>query len=251
MYDIYKSIQDRMRKFLTAETTLSSDASIGDTFVNVTDATNFGFEGLNDNVPNIIFMDDNTSGKKIQGGLEGTEPVIVSSVDTDTNIVTFESPLTRAWTTTDGAYIQRFPGETVVNRVIIGDLQVNTKYPLICVVPTNETMDWFTMPGGTRETFTIDFMIYVSDGDTESATEELLKLTKVVKWILMSNLHIQVRGADSIYGVTSKAIVSNVDYGVIQKGSEFLKAAKLTWTGEVYMLRDYLAQNDNALYTGD
>lgn len=252
MYNIYKAIHHRMEKFLMAKTNLASNASSGTRVLNVDDATLFGFEGLNSNVPTIILQNDNTSGDlDDDGNLYSTEFAEVQSVDTDTNEIILLENLSSSWLTSDNATIQRAPGETVVQQVIIGDLAVVTDFPTVCVVPTNESLDWFTMPGGTKETVNIDFMIYTADGDTEDATEELMRLTSVVKWILMSNLHIQEKGTDSVYGVTSKAIVSNIDYGTIQKGSEFLKAAKLTWTADLYVLRDYMASNTVALYEGD
>jgi len=250
MYNIYKAIQHRMQKFLMAEATLTANASAGDGSITVDDATLFDFEGLNGHVPTVILMDNNTTGKRLGSGYAGAELIDVSSVDTDTNIITFSTNLQRNWLTSATSVVMRAPGSTVVKKVVIGDLAVIKQFPTICVVPTNETLDWFTMPGGTRETVTIDFMIYAEEGDTETATEEVLRLTEVVKWILMSNLHIQERNADSVYAVTSKAMVSNIDYGMIQKGSEFLKAVKLTWTGELYMQRDYMYSNATALYTG-
>lgn len=253
MYNLYKAIHHRMQKFLTAETTLTSDASAGSSTLNVTDATLFDYEGLNDNVPTIMLMDNDTSGKKSGSGFQGAELIDVDSVDTDTNTITTQTNLSSSWLASNGALIRRAPGSQVVKEVIIGDLAVVKKFPTVCVVPTNETIDWFTMPGGTIENITIDFMIYTAGGDTETATEEMLKLTKVVKWILMSNLHIQVSGTDSVYSVTSKAIVSNIDYGYIQKGSELLKSSKLTWNGDLYVLREYLGTKVStpALYTGD
>jgi len=252
MYNIYKAIHHRMEKFLMASSSLSADASAGAFSLQVEDASYFGFEGLIPKIPYVAIMDDNTTGlPTADAGFEGVELIQVSRVDTDTNTIFFETALENNWTTADNALIQRAPGETIIRKVVIGDLAVINDFPAVCVVPTNESLDWWTMPGGTKETVSIDFMVYVSEGDTETATEDLLKVTSVIKWILMSNLHIQVKGASSVYGVTSKAIVSNIDYGVIQKGSEFLKAGKLTWTGELYVLRDYMYQQSNALYEGD
>jgi hypothetical protein len=141
--------------------------------------------------------------------------------------------------TDNGSIIRRAPGGVPVEDVKIGDLAVVTKFPTVCIVPTNKSIEW-TAISLSKDTISIDFLIYVSEGDTERATIDLLKLTDVVEWILMSNLHIKPEGQHQDYEVTSAAMVRNIDYGTIQKGSEFLKASKLTWTAELVYARDYL-----------
>ncbi len=252
MYSLYRSIKDRMERYLRASTLLTQNAAAGSQILHVEDAKYFGFEGLNKYCPHIILMDSRTTGERTEdGGYSGAELIKVENVDISGNTIYLQTPLKNDWLLSRTAEIARAPGEVIVNDVVIGDLQVVQKFPTVCVNPTSKSMQWYTMPGSTNEKCNIEFLVYVAGGGTEQATTDLLKLTDAVEWILMSNLHIQVSEEISQYAVTSAALVDNISYGVIQKGSEFLKASKLSWTGNVTMLRDYLLGNRTSLYPGE
>jgi hypothetical protein len=90
------------------------------------------------------------------------------------------------------------------------------------------------------DTMSIDFMIYVDGADTDRATEDMLKITDVVEYILMTNLHIPPTGATKDYQVTSHAKINTIDYGTVQKGSQFIKASRITWDADMYLWRGYL-----------
>jgi hypothetical protein len=250
MYRLYLAVKDRIEKYLTARSSLVANASAGDDHVFVANGTYFDFEGLYSKIPYVILSDANSTGERIDGGFRGMELIKVDNVNYNNGEIKFKTNLQNSWTTANSAYVQRAPGEVPVNNVVIGDIEVVKQFPCICIVPVNKTMDWFTMPGGTRETITIDFMIYITDENSEESTLDMLRLTDVVEWILMSNLHIQVADADTIYEVTSVALAKNIDYGVIQKGSTFLKSSKITWVADLYVMRDYLAGREFAPYNG-
>jgi len=250
MYRLYLAVKDRMEKYLTARSSLIYNASVGDNHVFVADGTYFDFEGLYSKIPHVILSDANSTGERISGGFKGMELIEVDNVNSNNGKMTFKTNLLNNWTVANSAYVQRAPGEVPVNNVVVGDLEVVKQFPCVCIVPVNEVTDWFSIPGGTKETITIDFMIYVTDENTEESTIDMLRLTEVVKWILMSNLHIQVADADTIFAVTSVALAKNIDYGVIQKGSTFLKSSKITWVADLYVTRDYLAGREFAPYNG-
>jgi len=252
MYKLYKAIKDRMERYLRASTILTDDASAGDLTISVEDARYFGFDGLNRHVPYVILMDSNTTAERLEdGSFYGGELIKVETVDISANTITFQTPLQEDWLVSNAAWVSRAPGEVVVNDVVIGDLAVVQKFPTVCVNPTNKKMQWYTMPGGTKETCNIEFIIYVEGGGTEQASIDMLKLSEAVEWILMSNLHIQVADETSEFAVVSASLVGDTNYGLIQKGSEFLKSAKLSWSGDIIMVRDYLYNKDTALYPGD
>jgi len=237
MYGLYKTVRDRLKRYLMASESLTADSLIGTNTVTVADSDSFEFQGLTDDYPTVILMDNETTGQRIEEGYAGAELINVSSVDGPT--ITFDSNLTDDWLLSKSSTITRAAGGVPVRQVVIGDLEVINVFPTVCVVPMNKTRDWYIL-SGTWEVMSIDFMIYVEHGGTELATIDLLKVTDVVEWILMSNLHLAPQGSSDLTNITSRAIVSNVDYGVVQKGSAFLKAAKVTWTGEVCITREYL-----------
>ena len=237
MWRIYQAMKDRMSQYLLAETTLTADASAGDISIQVSDTTDLGYQGMNNSYPTVLFMDNNTTGQRISGGFEGTEEIDIDLIYG--NNIQFKTPLQNDWLISNTAKIKRAPAGVPVDSVIVGDVAVIPKFSTVCVVPTDKSIDWWTL-SGTRDTVNIDFMVYVTDDDTESATIYLLKLADVVEWILMSNLHIQPEGYTKDREVTSKAMVTRVQYSTIAKGSEFLKAATLTWNAELFFWRGYL-----------
>jgi len=237
MYGLYRTVRDRLRRYLMASETLTVDGLTGASTLTVADSDSFGFEGLIDEYPTVVLMDNETTGERTDTGILGAELINVDSVDGPT--INLASNLTGDWLTSKISTVTRAPAGVTVRQVVIGDLEVINIFPTICVVPANKTREWYTL-SGTWETMNIDFMIYVQHGNTELATIDLLKITDVVEWILMSNLHLAPQGSTDLTNITSRAIVPNVDYGIVQKGSTFLKAAKVTWTGEVYITREYL-----------
>jgi hypothetical protein len=232
-------MKERTKRYLMAQGEILTDITEGQTEVKVNNIDDFGFDGLIEFFPTVIFMDNNTTGEIVEGEISGGELIDVLSVDVTTGIMKFRTPVKRDWLISDGAYVRRAPGGVPIKSVVIGDLSVVSNFPTVCINPTNKSIDWYTL-SSTKENVSIDFLVYIENGNTEMATLELLKITDVVEWILMSNLHIKPYNESEECSVTSYAMVKNIDYGVIQKGSEFLKAAKLTWEAELHYVRDYV-----------
>jgi len=236
MYNLYRAVQQRLETLLTAEATLTSDLLTGETEVFVDDATNFGTESIIGDYNNILLYDSATTGKRIEGGYQGTEIVNADSVYVTSNKINLKTAVTRDWLTSSSAKIKRAPAGINVHDVIYGDLSVIKKFPSVCVSPTTESMEWVFFYGS-KETVNMEIMVYVQQSGSENALKDVTKLADAIKWILMSNLHITPIGESA---PTSRAIVPSVEYGNIQKGSTFLKAARINWTGEVYYDRNYV-----------
>lgn len=235
MYRIYKAVQERMETFLMAESNLTINASTGTNEVTVEDSSLFNYEALNSYYGTVMLKDDDTTGEiGLNGEPEGVEFIKIDNVSGDRII--FQSNLQRSWTTAKNAKIVRAPNEVIVQDVIIGDVRVETSYPAVCVIPVSKQIEWWTL-SGTHDAVSIDFIVYSKDTDTEKGVESMLKLTDVVEHILMSNLHINVKDCEYKFEATSRAIVSNIDYATIQKGSEFLQASRLSWKGDMYFWR--------------
>ena len=237
MWRIYQAMKNRMSQYLLAESTLISNSSVGSNIITLSSTDDFEAEGINNEYPQCILVDNNTTGRQIAGGVEGAEVVELDIVYG--NNIQLKAPLQNDWLVSNNARLKRAPNGVPIDDVIIGDLAVIPKFPVVCLLPISKAISWKTF-SGTVEKINIDFMVYAVDDDTENATISVLKTTDVVEWILMSNLHIQPVGYTNSYEVTSQAIVSNIDFGVIAKGSTFLKAAKLTWTADMYFWRGYL-----------
>lgn len=237
MWRIYQAMKDRMAQYLLAESNLTANAHQGSDIITVEYTSDFNAEGINNSYPQCILVDKNTTGIQIPGGLEGTEVVEIDTIDNSN--ISLRSNLSNNWLVSNNARLKRAPNGVPIDDVIIGDLAVIPKFPVVCVIPVSKSIQWKTF-SGTMETVGIDFMVYSVDDDTENAQISLLKVTDVVEWILMSKLHIHPFGFTLDREVTSNAIVSSIDYGTIAKGSTFLKAAKLTWTADLYFWRGYL-----------
>lgn len=226
-----------MIDFLMAEVRLTQDAHEGDTKIIVDDISHFSKEAVNNDFPTIMLMDKNTTGKRVEGGFEGTELVYIQ--DTYANVIELAAPLNRDWTVNGLSFARRAPGGVPVGKIIIGDVQVAEKFPFIAINPVSKAISWKTL-SGTMEKDRIDFIVHVKDDDTETATELVIKVADAVEWILMSNLHIQPYGYTSTWSKTSMAMIEAVNYGTIQKGSSFLKVATISYVMDSYMFRGYL-----------
>lgn len=239
MYRIYQAIKNRMSDFLLAQATLTATCPSGQSHIDVDDASNFTSEAINNSFPTVILMDNSTSGKKTSSGYKGAELIDVER--TETNRIYFQLPTSRDWEIGDSAVVRRAPGGVPFRNVFIGDRRVIKAFPALCVIPINKTIEWHTL-SGTMDRVNVDFIVYVRDTDTEEAEIELLKVCDAIEWILMSNLHVQPYGYYKEREKASVSKVNTIDYGVVNKGSEFLKAARLSWSADLYFWRGYLTR---------
>jgi hypothetical protein len=241
MYHIFKAVKNRLEDLLMAEAFLSEDSLTGTSRIKLTNTSNFNWQNFNKKYPEII-MQDNTpacTGRVISGGYEGMPSYNVQSINNSSNEIVVNSTFEKDWTVANQSKIRKAPSGILVKDIRIGDLQVVQVFPTICVVPTSKRIEWKTL-SGTKDNIGIEFIIYVEGADTERSTEDMMKITDMVEYILMTNLHISPVGADKDYQVTSHAMINSIDYGVVQKGSQFLKASRISWEADMYLWRGYL-----------
>lgn len=251
MYRLYQSMVDRMENFFLTKPLLTEDAHIGDTEITVDDASPFTKEGINNSFPEIFLMDTDTTFKPISNGREGASLVRIESVDSDTKI-TLQSPLTRDWLVSKGSFARRAivgsAGDTsgeVVGKIVLGEVEVIDKFCAIAIIPSSKTINWKTL-SSTMDKITINFIVYTKKGDNDRAAKSVLILADIVEWILMSNLHIYPVGYFNNNQRTNIARVTDINYGTIQKGSTYLKAATLTWQADMHFFRGYLTAQGRA-----
>lgn len=237
----------RLEKFFLTKSFLIEDALIGQTQIKVNDTSPFTKEAINNAYPELFIQNDSSTFKAIPNGREGASLIRISQIVDDKTLV-LQEPLTSDWLVSDNSFIRRAiigraggSSGDIVNKIILGDVEVIDKYPAISIIPTSKTIDWRTL-SSTRDTVNIDFVVYMKKGNTEASTESVLILADIMEWILMSNLHIKPLGYKERWEVTNIARVKSVQYGTIARGSEFLKAATLTWEAELHFFRGYLTQ---------
>ena len=238
MFEVYSTVKERLSRYLLANAKLKQDAFAGDDIIYLEDNfLDFSEQAFNSISPHLLIQNINSTGERSgDGGFIGAEYTSILKIDSSIGKIWLNAPLQNNWLVSDESYILRCPGGLPIADVRIGDLKVVTKYPTVCVAPTNKTLSWNTF-NTTKENITIDLIVYVQGGDTEQGNIDLMKIVDVIVEMCMSNLHLKVEGATKQFQVTSAAMVKNVDYGTISKGNEFLKGGKITWEGEVCVSR--------------
>jgi len=243
MFHLYKAVANRMERLLMASANLSEDCLSGSNILNLSDSSDFTWENLNIRYPEVVLQDSTSvcTGKPIPGGYDGMPEYDVINVSNEKNEIILDGNVSKDWLVSNSAKVRRAPGGIIVKDVRLGDLAVVNIFPTVCIVPSSKRIEWKTF-SGTMDTMSIDFIIYVEGADSDRSTEDMMKVTDVVEYILMTNLHIQPVGAKRDYQVTSSAKINSIEYGVVQKGSQFVKAAKITWDADMYIWRGYLTQ---------
>jgi len=244
VYFLTQAMIDRLRCFFMAESHFTQTALAGDDEVKVDTTEHFGIQALRKDFKDCLIWDNTTKGRLISTGYEGADANIIKGVSN--NKIFLENPLTRDFLLTNEPIVIRAPGGTRIRSITLGDIRVELKYPAIIIEPKGKTIE-FTTFSGTTETVTIDFIVYVKDDKTQDSTRTLLKVVDTLEFILMTNLHIAPANSTYAFEVTSKAHVKTIDYGVIAKGSEFVKAARLSWQADMYFWRSYFSAQNSSL----
>lgn len=235
-FNLYDTVRKRFERLIMPSATLILDAAAGNTRLYCNDLSNFGEDNFILQYNDIILMDKNSTGQKTETGYFGSEILKVSGINYAQNVIELQTPLTRAWTVANQSFVKLCPSGVVVKDVYIGDINVAKDFPCVSINPVSKSTSWAFLQG-TKEVITIDFSVYVKDAISGAATDDLMKLTDIVEWILMSNMHIIPKDQEQ---PTSQSMVKDIQYGVIQKGSTFLKASKLTWSADLYIDRFYI-----------
>jgi hypothetical protein len=237
MFHFTEAIKNRLSFFFLTKANATADALIGENKIIVDSTSPFTAQSVIRSLDKVIIWDDTTTGKLIQGGYEGAQILTIKYIS-GTKLY-FEETINKNFLLSNNPVVLRAPGGSRLNSIILGDVRVKARYPCIAVVPTNVAPTWTTL-SGTTDKISIDFIVYVKDDDTEDATGMLLKITDALEWVLRSNLHIAPTNAVYTFERTSKAYVTNIRYGTIEKGSEFLKAASITWEADAYTWQSFI-----------
>jgi hypothetical protein len=244
MFYLLEAMQQRLEFFFSTQSILVEDALAGDKVVTVDTVEQFGAEGLRKDFKNCLLWDSTTTGKLIPGGFEGADNNIIKDVAADK--IFLKNPLTRDFLTSNDAIITRAPAGIKVEKIVLGDVRVNAAYPMISIIPRSKSIDFTTLSGST-DSVKVDFTVYVKDDDTQDAMGRMMKLADSLEWVLMTNQHIYPTNSQYNFETTSKAHVKSVNYGTIEKGSEFIKAATLSWEADMYFWRNYFSAQNSTL----
>jgi len=112
---------------------------------------------------------------------------IIDSVDTDTNIITFDSPILNNWTIAENTQLIKTINELFVQGIYIGEPDVIPRYPAICVNGISRSSEWMTLET-TKERFEIEVTIFVKESTHEAGYRFLLQLTDMIQKGLKRNL---------------------------------------------------------------
>jgi len=229
MIDIVLALKKRIERFMLASSATTEDASVGSNQIkiDIVDAMFFDIVKQYKSRPKIGIYIENTNILTLHK---------VEHVDRATGTLTISPNLVD--NVPSGSFVERWPGQERFNRVYIGDVEVIYDLPAIVIAPMNMQREWVTLPTGADEKFNIDISIYVQDDGNEESTLTLLSAAQELDDLLMADLHIRIpvlpeSPADHVYN----SLVTQVDYGYIQKGTAFIKAAQLHWFATEYMLR--------------
>lgn len=239
MYHIFIAVKNRIQNLIMASEPLIEDSLVGTNTIKLGDSKNFIWENFNKRYAQVILQDNDSTGRRVSGGYEGMTEYTIIDIDNESNELRISGEFEKNWTVANNSKIRRSPGGILVKDVRIGDLEVINQFPTICLVPNSKRLEWKTL-SATQDTISLDFLVYIEGADTDRATEDMLKVTDVLEYILMTDLHIKPLGAEQEYQVTSHAKINSIDYGTIQKGSQFVKASRITWDADLYHWRGYL-----------
>ena len=237
MIDVVLALKKRIERFMLADSATTEAASVGDTTIkiNTTDAMFFDIVKQYKSRPKIgIYIEDSSIMTLHK----------VEDVDRSDGTLTISPALVD--NVPSGSAVERWPGQERFYRVYIGDVQVIHDLPAIVISPMNMKREWVTLPTGSDEMFNIDISVYVKDDGQEESTLTLLSAAQELDDLLMADLHMRIgvtpeSPADRVYN----SMVTQVDYGYIQKGTAFIKAAQLHWFASEYMLRIVATKHAN------
>lgn len=229
MIDVVLALKKRIERFMLADSATTQQANAGDTiiYINPVDSQFFDLVPQYKSRPKIgIYIEDSNimtlhkiESVNRQTGEIGISPALVDNVPA-------------------GSAVERWPGQERFYRVYIGDVEVIYDLPAIVISPMSMKREWVTLPTGADEMFNIDISIYVKDDGNEESTLTLLSAAQELDDLLMADLHLRIptnleSPSDRVYN----SLVSQIDYGYIQKGTAFIKAAQLHWFATEYVIR--------------
>ena len=245
------ALKKRIEFFFCSEVCLEEDAMAGDEKLIVNTVNPFTIEAMGPDFNTLAIWDEDSTGRLIPGGRQGVETVRVKDIASSGKpTIYLEEPLANDWTVLDGSgasnnvLIARAPDCERIFNVYLGDVRVNVKFPAIVVIPKSKNIRWTWLSGST-DTITADISIYIKDDDTQDAHARSLKFTDALEWVLMSEFHISPTNQIYSFERATGSYVTDIQYGKIQIGSEFIQTSTLTYTMELSVWRSLVAAQGN------
>ena len=231
MYRLATSMRNRIKAFFQASTFTSETANPATPMIiKVQNARYFRVYISMKDMPQVLIKD------KVTGEVFKCKVKEANSLD---NTLTLKDPLPKVLNM--GSLVKRAPNYEEVGDILLGDPDVISKYPAICVVPTSKDLEWMTLTG-TTENFNLSIIVHVKEDNQENSTISQLRIAQDLEDMLMADLHMDIQGRDypEQYNKTYNSMVKSVDFGYSMK-NEMLKSAKITWFGSEFWWRTYLA----------
>jgi hypothetical protein len=221
MFEILRTLQEILMNGIAPMQLLSANAAIGDTIISVANSSRYriGDEAM------IVSDTVTLPGQAIAGAVEICK---VKSIP-DYNQIELSVPLTRAWLLSEGAYIVGTVDHMPLQRVYIGKMPVNAKFPCITISPVSEDNDWMTLQATNHE-YKFDIGVYVLTDTLEKSTILCGKFAKKAREVLMDQIHPVVNGisyplsADLPPG--SKIVTLPTTVGITIPALAFIRDAK-------------------------
>lgn len=185
-------IIDLIKKNLIAKTNLISDASVGDTTLNVYNSYRFhkGEEIV------LIDFGYNVSGHIHNGVMEYAKVKEIIN----TNEIVVESELQGDWKLSDQAFIQKTIGHSPLyeENVFYGDREVLPVEDMaITVEPVSLGNEWVYFQGGLSEEYRVRIMVYGKSITFNEGRRILDRYSWAVYSLLINNLHLDANDKDT------------------------------------------------------
>jgi hypothetical protein len=239
MINLMIALRDRIKQFLTCQTTLTQEytANSDPGYLYVADATYFNIVFASRNYPQICAYYPS-------GGQTIKVKLTIKDVDVDNKILTLGSPSTS--TIPIGAIIKRTPNWEEVKGFYLGDpasIPAN-KLPAVCVSPSNKEISWQTLTG-TKEKQSFSIFTHVIEDNQDNSTMLLARITEDIEDLLNADLHIKIKRDIAGYNRTYNSLVGGTQYGYSQKG-QFCKSSQINWSGDEYWSRMFIIGQDSS-----
>ena len=171
MEQVLDSIRRIIKRWVSSESFLTSDADAGDTVIYVDNALRF------------------RAGEKciLTDGVHYEYPFTISEVVSN-NIIEVEEPVrNNGWTVDNNTSFRKSINGQMVHAVYFGDPAVIPRFPAITVHGTSRSSEWTTLET-TTEKYNLDINVYIEDSTHEDGYRTLLHITDIIQKGLKRNI---------------------------------------------------------------
>ena len=174
MEQVLDALRRSISKWVRTVTPLIEDAELGDTTLKVRNTQRFrvGDEIL------------------IRGPQKYEKPPKFRIIDIpDRNTLVVSDPISlKKWKVSEGSVVMKLIHGNTVEGIYVGDPENIPQFPAIVINGiSEETPEWLTLDS-VKDVFNVEIAIFVEDSTMEEGYRFLLKLSKLVKYALMSNI---------------------------------------------------------------